>query len=111
MKQTYLQLSNQLYSYYRRMYNCLREINYVNPKITNLFAEYNTILGDCILALREIDSIMNGSKETPIKLTYGKYTRAVRCPNCLRSFAVKREEHYSYCPDCGQKLKWSEETN
>ena len=28
------------------------------------------------------------------------------CPNCNREFEVQSEEHYSYCPSCGQKLKW-----
>lgn len=28
------------------------------------------------------------------------------CPNCNREFEVENEEHYSYCPSCGQKLKW-----
>ena len=28
------------------------------------------------------------------------------CPNCNREFEVESEEHYNYCPACGQKLKW-----
>lgn len=27
------------------------------------------------------------------------------CPNCGRLFEVYDEEHYKYCPDCGQRLK------
>ena len=29
------------------------------------------------------------------------------CPICERRFEVDYEEHYKYCPDCGQKLDWS----
>ena len=32
----------------------------------------------------------------------------VLCPNCERIFKVHKEEHYKYCPTCGQKLKWEE---
>lgn len=28
------------------------------------------------------------------------------CPACDREFEVECEEHYDYCPSCGQKLKW-----
>lgn len=28
------------------------------------------------------------------------------CPECGRYFEADREEHYNYCPDCGQKLDW-----
>ena len=27
------------------------------------------------------------------------------CPNCGTRFEVEYEQH-SYCPDCGQKIKW-----
>ena len=30
----------------------------------------------------------------------------VLCPNCEREFKVKNEEHYNFCPDCGQALNW-----
>lgn len=29
-----------------------------------------------------------------------------RCPECGRYFEADREEHYNYCPDCGQRLNW-----
>lgn len=36
---------------------------------------------------------------------YPVYDTAI-CPNCDREFEVECEEHYDYCPNCGQKLKW-----
>lgn len=36
---------------------------------------------------------------------YPVYDTAI-CPNCDREFEVECEEHYDYCPSCGQKLKW-----
>lgn len=33
------------------------------------------------------------------------YDNAV-CPNCGRRFEVDNEEHYNYCPTCGQRLDW-----
>ena len=36
---------------------------------------------------------------------YPVYDTAI-CPNCYREFEVECEEHYDYCPSCGQKLKW-----
>ena len=39
---------------------------------------------------------------------YPVYDTAI-CPNCDREFEVECEEHYDYCPKCGQKLKWWKE--
>lgn len=36
---------------------------------------------------------------------YHVYDTAI-CPACNREFEVEREEHYDYCPSCGQKIKW-----
>lgn len=36
---------------------------------------------------------------------YPVYDTAI-CPNCDREFEVECEEHYDYCPTCGQKIKW-----
>lgn len=56
------------------------------------------------------------AKETPLKLYYEAdgysegelvYDTAV-CPNCDRRFEVEYEEHYNYCPTCGQRLDWSD---
>ena len=33
------------------------------------------------------------------------------CPNCLRKFDIENEEHYFYCPTCGQALDWEEEND
>lgn len=32
------------------------------------------------------------------------------CPNCGRDFEIENE-HYIYCPSCGQKLDWSKHSN
>lgn len=49
-------------------------------------------------------------KETPIKVIkaapYGT-TRASRCPICYKRYS--RAHKKEYCPDCGQKLDWSDE--
>ena len=56
-------------------------------------------------------------KETPLTVNYiadgyadgyPVYDTAT-CPNCDRIFEVYDEEHYKYCPNCGQKLNWSDE--
>lgn len=54
-------------------------------------------------------------KETPQSLAYIStigdsdgypvYDVAI-CPSCDRKFEVEYEEHYNYCPNCGQKLNW-----
>lgn len=44
------------------------------------------------------------AKETPLKLLY----EISICPICKRIFEVDNEEHYNYCPTCGQKLDWSD---
>lgn len=31
------------------------------------------------------------------------------CSVCAFGFGWKRTIHYKYCPDCGQKLDWSDE--
>lgn len=31
------------------------------------------------------------------------------CPNCGRVFELDNEEEYKHCPDCGQRLRWSDD--
>lgn len=31
------------------------------------------------------------------------------CPNCGRAFELDHEEEYKHCPDCGQRLRWSDD--
>lgn len=31
------------------------------------------------------------------------------CPICHRNFEIDYDEHVRYCPDCGQKMDWSDE--
>lgn len=54
-------------------------------------------------------------KETPKDVEYTEYDSfadgypvydTAICPSCDREFEVECEEHYDYCPSCGQKLKW-----
>lgn len=54
-------------------------------------------------------------KETPKDVEYTEYDGfadgypgydTAICPSCDREFEVVFEEHYDYCPNCGQKLKW-----
>ena len=39
---------------------------------------------------------------------YPVYDVAI-CPSCSRKFEVEYEEHYNYCPHCGQHLNWGNE--
>lgn len=50
-------------------------------------------------------------KETPLEVIYSVHgdddiTVYTNCPNCSRTFDFVNEEHYKYCPECGQKLDW-----
>lgn len=56
-------------------------------------------------------------KENPKELDYegdgyfnGElvYDTAI-CRSCCRHFEIEYEEHYKYCPSCGQRLDWSDE--
>ena len=56
------------------------------------------------------------NREFPMKLEYESdgcsegediYDIAI-CPECGRRFEADYEEHYEYCPSCGQKLDWEE---
>ena len=38
-------------------------------------------------------------------ITFGKGTKAYRCPNCKR-LVIYRDR---FCRDCGQRLKWEEQ--
>lgn len=44
----------------------------------------------------------------------GEFVYIAKCPNCGRTIDVYSEkqykyyeEHYNYCPTCGQRLDWS----
>ena len=56
---------------------------------------------------RNINSFYD--KETPQKVERSPEVDEdmVVCPNCNRAFEFEYEEHYDYCPSCGQKLDWS----
>lgn len=40
-------------------------------------------------------------------ITFGKGTKAYRCPSCKR-LVIYRDR---FCRDCGQRLKWEEQEN
>lgn len=48
------------------------------------------------------------------KICKNKHSDAYTCPNCALVLINKDEtgwfcgKHYTYCPDCGQKIKWEE---
>ena len=52
-------------------------------------------------------------KQIPIKpmISYDERVKEnwCSCGVCCSGFGWKRTIHYKYCPDCGQKLDWSEE--
>lgn len=51
-------------------------------------------------------------KETPKKMTETtsySTTRACLCPICHKRWSMSNRRKYKYCPNCGQKLDWSEE--
>ena len=48
-------------------------------------------------------------RNEPMKIDSSKHYVGLgffKCPKCGEMFI---EEHYNYCPDCGQKLDWSDE--
>ena len=59
-----------------------------------------------ILELKERDT------EKAPKICKNKYSDTYTCPNCALALVRKGEtgwfcgKHYTYCPDCGQRLKW-----
>lgn len=52
-------------------------------------------------------------KQIPIKpmISYDERVKEnwCSCGVCCSGFGWKRTIHYKYCPDCGQKLDWSDE--
>lgn len=66
--------------------------------------------------LKEVELLQKlVDKETPKDVEYTEYDGfadgypvydTAICPSCDREFEVECEEHYDYCPNCGQKLKW-----
>lgn len=82
--------------------------DFLNTDLVSLDKNYATIL---LMKLQMCDE-----KETALTVNYISdgyadgfpvYDTAT-CPNCERIFEVYDEEHYRYCPSCGQKLKWGE---
>lgn len=76
--------------------------------------EFGTIKND----LEDYEKLKE--KETPYELTYegdgydpttGELVYDTAICKCGREFEEYYEEHYNYCPSCGQKLKWLEEEN
>lgn len=52
---------------------------------------------------------MNKNKENDKEIELSTFCygdEVAMCPRCKRVFKVDVEEHYNYCPTCGQKLNW-----
>ena len=80
------------------------------------YKHYDFGLGVPEERLKEIDLLQElVDKETPKDVEYTEYDGfadgepvydTAICPSCGREFEVECEEHYDYCPSCGQKIKW-----
>lgn len=50
-----------------------------------------------------------------VRLKQQRFSQACKCPNCGNTMIFKDETSYfcgarhKFCPDCGQRLDWSEE--
>lgn len=119
IKMTYKEftwLKNNNYSY-----ECLKIIacRYLNCKVEDIDdIDFNFKLRFNVY-LKEDFGIVQESvdKETPLMVNYISDGYAdgypvhdtATCPNCTRIFEVYDEEHYNYCPNCGQHLNWDTE--
>ena len=64
--------------------------------------------------IKSIEVAINAlEKQIPIKpmISYDERVKEnwCSCGVCCSGFGWKRTIHYKYCPDCGQKLDWSDE--
>lgn len=83
---------------------------YLNPKI---FEELNIVQ-------EFVDDKQTSKKEKPKKVdkktkgifpnndTYLSYHTTYECPNCNCKLHLDWHEKRNYCPECGQKLDWSD---
>lgn len=53
---------------------------------------------------KEIPAVLELIADRATEEEFGSYIAV--CPICRRNFIIDTEEHYKYCPDCGQKLDW-----
>lgn len=65
-------------------------------------------IGEQEYSWRKADEILQElvDKETPMKVT-NIHVDEWYCPNCFQEIGTS--SHYKRCPECGQKLDWSNE--
>lgn len=67
---------------------------------------------DAGLTPEQIRELKERDTEKAPKICKNKYSDTYTCPNCALALVRKGEtgwfcgKHYTYCPDCGQRLKW-----
>ena len=92
-----------------------------NQVLKTLFEEWDEgYVGMCQLKVYEdtgltppeIMKLKERDTEKAPKICKNKYSDTYTCPNCALALVRKGEtgwfcgKHYTYCPDCGQRLKW-----
>ena len=72
---------------------------------------YKNIIQSLYIAIEALE------KQLPekVRLKQQRFSQACKCPNCRKTMIFKDETSYfcgarhKFCPDCGQRLDWSEE--
>lgn len=94
----------------------MKERNKYKIALNNLKRGYGILLGlldknvdkSVEKAFKILDELIE--KEKPKKVEHSPEVDddMVVCPICEKEFEIDYDEHCDYCPDCGQKLDWSE---
>ena len=77
-----------------------------NPKIkdgTNFAYKFRAYPD--IKQLEIIEEALKRNEPMKVDLTTARFERFYKCPNCG---GYNNMERSSYCPDCGQRLDWSD---
>ena len=94
------------YKYCRNHYEECPEIN----KIYERLAEYE----DTGLTPEQVMELKERDTEKAPEIHENKRSSVYTCPSCNLVLINKDEkgwfcgQHYKFCPDCGQRLKWEE---